>query len=170
MKPVILFFLLINSVSTHVVQSRGPATDGLRVEVRTNSRHVHLTGEIVVTVFFRSPKKTVTMWNAFGWGAGLYLQVLDSSGHEVRNDFVQMFHPLRPDITGRNALISIGGDSFAGFDSQIQVKTLFPKPGGYTVKCVYSPPLPRDYFQGTTIWGEEDGPIESAGATVFVDK
>jgi len=81
-----------------------------------------------------------------------------------------MFHPLPPDRTGKNALISIGGKSFAGFDSQIMVKTLFPGPGKYTVKCTYSPPLPRDYFHGHKIWGKEDGPIESASVPIFVDK
>src|SRR5258708_3885930 len=171
MKPVIVFLMLINSVFSQVVHG-ATAAPGLRVEIHTSSSRVRLPDEIAVTVFFRSPEKDITMWNALGWGAstGLYLQISDSSGHEVRNDFVQMFHPLPPDRTGKNALISIGGKSFVGFDSQIPGKTLFPGPGRYTVEAIYTPPLPRDYFQGSTIWGKEDGPIKSARVTVFVDK
>ena len=172
MKAAIVFLALINSALSQGAHSVKPASGELSIEVRTNSNRVRVTDEIVVTVVFRSPEREITIWNALGWGApaGLYLQVLDSSGHEVRNDFVPFLHPLPPDRVGKNALISIGGRVFAGFDSQISVKALFPGPGSYTIKCLYSAPLPRDYFQGSTIWGKEDGPIESAGVPVTVDK
>lgn len=168
-----MLFLVFSGLTFAQTTQPGKATSGaLRIEVRTSSARVRMNDEMVVTVVFRSPEKDITIWNALGWGAptGLHLQISDSSGHEVRNDFVEMFHPLPPDRTGRNALMSIGGESFAGFDSQIQAKTLFPEPGRYTIKCLYHPPLPRDYFQGHTIWGKEDGRIESAPASIYVDK
>lgn len=150
--------------------SEKTGSDRLRVELRASASRVRLTDEVMLTVFFRSPEREVTIWNALGWGApaGLYLQVLDASGHEVRNDFTPFFHPMPPDETGKDALISIGSKSFAGFDSQIPAKALFPGPGRYTLKCRYSPPLSRDYFKGHTIWGKEDGAIESSPVTVDV--
>jgi hypothetical protein len=172
MRAAILFLVFVSSASSQVAQSARAASVGLRVELRTSSRRVGMTGDIALSVFFRSPEKEITIWNALAWGApaGLYLKVSDSSGHEVRNGFAPFYHPLPPDLTGRGALISIGEDSFAGFDSRIPAKMLFPGPGRYTVKCVYRPPLQRHYFQGTTIWGTEDGPIESAGVAVLVEK
>jgi hypothetical protein len=173
MRAAIVFLILMNSAFGQVVNaSKETSAEGLTVEVRMSSSHVQLTDEISVSVYFRSPEKEITIWNALDWGApaGLHLLVLDSSGHEVRNDFVQMFHPLPPDMTGRDALISIGGNVFAGFDSQISAKSLFPWPGRYKIKCLNSPPLPRNYFQGHTIWGREDPPIASAGVPVLVDK
>jgi hypothetical protein len=125
-----------------------------------------------LTLLFRSPEKDITIWNALGWGeaTGLHLQVSDASGNKVQNDFVEMYHPLPPDKTGKDALITIGGDIFAGFDSQIPAATLFPGPGRYTIKCFYHPPLSRNYFQGHTIWGNEDGPIESTSVSVLVER
>jgi hypothetical protein len=131
-----------------------------------------LKDEMVVSVFFPPAEEDITIWNALGWGAsaGLYLQILDWSGREFRNDLVQMFHPPPPDRTGKNAPISIGGNSFAGFDSQILVKALLPGPGRYTARCLFCPPLPRDYFQGRTIGVKADAPIESAGVPALVDQ
>ena len=94
---------------------------------------------------------------------------MDSSGREVKNDFVAFYHPLPPDETGKDALISIGAGSFAGFDSQTPAKALFPGPGKYTLKCRYIPPLPRTYFKGHTIWGKEDGAVESPAIPIVVD-
>jgi hypothetical protein len=172
MKSVMAFLLLICSALSHAPTLLGQtAHGGLRVEIRTSSSHVHLADQIGVTVLFRSPERAVTIWNALGWGAsaGLHLQILDSSEHEIQSDFTQMFHPLPPDRTGKGALISISGDSFAGFDTQLPVNLLFPKPGKYLLRCLYKSPLPRDYFQGGTIWGTEDGVVESAGVVVLVD-
>ena len=170
MKLAILFLILTSSALGQLAASTG--SDRLRIELRASARRVAMTGNVDLAVLFRSPEKgAVTIWNALDWGApaGLYLQVLDSSGHEVRNDFAPFFHPLPPDENGKDALISIAGGSFAGFDSEIPAKLLFPGPGRYTLKCRYSPPLPRDYFKGHTIWGKEDGAIESAPVPVTVD-
>jgi hypothetical protein len=171
MKLVIVLLLLIGSATSQVTHS-AQTSDGLRVEVRVSSGRVQMTGEIALSVFFRSPGKEITIWNALAWGApaGLYLRVLDSSGHELRNNFHPFYHPLPPDLTGRGALISIGEDTFAGFDSRIPAKMLFPGPGTYMVKCIYSQPLPRNYFKGMTIWGKEDGTIESLEVPVSVDE
>jgi len=172
MRAAAVVFLVL--ISSAFAQSAPPAndTDGLRIELRTSSNRVKMTEEMVVTVFFRSPEKEITIWNALAWGApaGLYLQVLDSSGREVRNEFAPFFHPLPPDLTGKRALLSIEGRVFAGFDDKISVKVLFPKPGKYTLRCHYDPPLPRHYFQGHTIWGKEDGPINSVRVPVLVDE
>ena len=168
MKLVIIFFVVI-SVSSSQIAGVENIADRLKVELAVSSRQVDLKDEVVVTVFFRSPKKVATIWNALGWNAstGLSLQVLDRFGHPVK-EFVQMYDVLPPDETGKKALISIGGDVFAGFDSHIPAKLLFPGPGRYTLKCVYSPPLSRNYFRGTMIWGKEDGTIESPGVAVSV--
>ena len=169
---VVAFMLLSQPLFGQVVPAhRGQATNGLTVELRTGASRAHLADKLVVSVFFRSPRRSVTIWNAFGWNAqaGLSLKVIDASGHQV-SEYYEMGDYAPPDLSGRNALVSIGFDSFAGFDSRIPVDELFPGPGAYTLKCVYRPPLPRDYFKGNTIWGPEDGPIESAGIKVTVTK
>jgi hypothetical protein len=168
-----MFVLLTSGVFGQVTQLKQEITrDGLTVELRASSNRVQLTGEMVVTVFFRSPRTVTTIWNALGWSGstGLYLQVLDSSGHEVKSHYPPPYDVMPPDETGKDELISIGGDSFAGFDSHIPAKMLFRVPGRYTIKCIYSPPLPRNYFQGNTIWGKEDGAIESAGVSISVEE
>ena len=172
MKFVMLFFLLAINASAQSANLARTSSDQLKIELRANARRVRITDEIVLTVYFRSPEGEVTIWNALGWGApaGLYLRVLDPSGHEVPNNFAPFFHPLPPDKSGKDALIAIGGRSFAGFDSQIPVKALFPGPGRYLLKCRYLPPLPRDYFRGQTIWGKEDGLTDSAAVPVSVDE
>jgi hypothetical protein len=173
MRAAVALLVLISTASG---QAGAPPTEtaahGLRLQVRTSSTHLRMTDEVVLTVLFRSPENDITIWNALGWGpdGGLHLQVSDAAGREVRNDFVEMYHALPPDRAGRNALMTIGGDIFAGLDSLIPAATLFPKPGRYTVKCFYHPSLPRDYFHGHTIWGKEDDPIESASVAIFVDK
>jgi hypothetical protein len=171
MKLAIILFVLVNCAFAQSADADEAASRRLTIEVRASSNSVRMTNDVTLAVFFRSPERVVTIWNALGWGApaGLYLQVLDSSGREVRNDFAPFFHPLPPDQTGKGALISIGGSSFAGFDSQIPAKALFPGPGRYVLKCRYSPPLSRGYFKGHTIWGKEDGVIESAAVPVTVD-
>src|SRR5882724_446135 len=162
-KTAILFLCLINSAFGQAANSTKIASHGLKVEIQTSSSRVHMTGEIAVTVYFHSPDVEVTMWNALAWGvpAGLFLRVFDTSGHEVHTKFAPFYHPVPPDLTGKAALITIGGMSFAGFDSKIPAELLFPKPGKYIIRCLYDPPLRRDYFQGQTIWGTEDGPTES---------
>jgi hypothetical protein len=171
MKAVMLFMLL-GSVALCQMTSKaeGPST-ALRTELRTSSNQIRMLDEVVVTVFFRSDKE-ITLWNFLKWGApaGLYLRVLDSSGREVQNTFAPFLHPLPPDLTGKDALTTIGGNVFTGFDSRIQAKTLFPKPGSYRLYCLYSPPLSRHYFQGQTIWGKEDGTVESSPVSVTVDQ
>jgi hypothetical protein len=130
-----------------------------------------MSDKITVSVFLRSPDKTTTIWNAlwFGIPSGISLQVLDSSGHEVPQVVVPVY-PIPPDPDGKSEFISIGGREFAGFEEESKVKWLFPKPGRYTLKCSYYAPLARDYFHGITIWGREDGFVESAAVTVIVDK
>jgi hypothetical protein len=170
MKLAILLLILTSSALGQVAAEKA-GSDRLRIELRTSASRVAMTENLNLTVFFRSPERgMVTIWNALDWGApaGLYLQVLDSAGREVRNSFAPFFHPLPPDENGKDALISISGGSFAGFDSDVPVKMLFPGQGRYTMKCRYSPPLPRHYFKGHTIWGKEDGAIESPAVTVEV--
>lgn len=171
MKLTIILMALLSVGFGQAARSEKTAAGALQVEIRTNSDHVHTNGEIVVTVLFRSPGKEISVWNALDWGApfGLYLRVLDSSGKAVQNEFSPLLHPFPPDLDGKDALISIGGSVFAGFDSRIAVKSLFPKPGRYTIHCLYVPPLSRNYFRGRTIWGKEDGPVSSIGAPVFVE-
>jgi len=170
MKAAIACIVLMSSAFSQVAHSRTHPSAGLSVEVRASSTQVEMTEEIALTVIFRSPEKEITIWNALGLGApaGLSLKVFDSSGQEVQNDFAPFYHPVPPDETGKHSLLSIGGNIFAGFDSRIPANTLFPKPGRYTVRCVYRPPLPKNFFQGRTIWGAEDGPIVSPGVAVTV--
>ncbi len=150
---------------------RGNFVNKLTVQLRSSSDHVRLGDDVLISVFFRAPRGSVTLWNAFGWSSstGMSLRVMDTSGHQVK-EFTQMFDVLPPDESGNGALITIGGDSFAGFDSHIPATSLFVKPGKYTLKCVYTPALPRDYFHGNTIWGKEDGAIGSRELVIFVDK
>jgi hypothetical protein len=76
---------------------------------------------------------------------------------------------LPPDPGGKNALISIGGMTFAGFDSHFAASELFPHAGSYTIKCIYNAPLSRNYFEGRIIWGKEDGVIESVPVSIVVE-
>ena len=173
MKSALVFFALLGSAFSQAVPSAQAKPQALKLELRTSSRHVRMSDDITVSVLFRSPDRVTTMWNAFSWGvgSGFQLEVFDSSGREVEGSSVHMFfHPMPPDLTGKDALISIGGNEFAGFDSEFPVKDLFPRPGRYTVGCSYTAPLRRNYFQGRTIWGTEDGTVESPAITVVVDK
>lgn len=174
MRPVLALVIFMGSILiAHGIPPAGrESAAGLKIELRPISPHVRSTEDIIVTVLFRSPEQDTTIWNALGWSpsTGLSLQVFDSTGHRVSTDFLSTFHPLPPDRGGKNALITISGASFAGFDSRIPARLLFPEPGHYTMKCVYESTLPRDYFHGTTIWGKEDGPIESTVVSVSVDK
>ena len=170
MRIALIFMVIISGAFGKVAKAqKGSGTDGLIVELRVSSHNVRLTDDVVTTVFFRSPKKEVTIWDALGWNAstGLSLEVLDYPGHQIK-EFLQMYDLAPPDETGKGALMSIGGNTFAGFDSRIPAKLLFPRPGRYILKCIYSPPLPRKYFQGSSIWGKEDGTIESAGVPILV--
>ncbi len=169
MKLAVIFIVIIVAFSQIAKAQTVNRADRLIVELTVSSHHVHLADDVVTTVLFRSPKKGVTIWDALGWNpsTGLSLQVLDRSGHQVK-EFFQMYDLAPPDETGKNELLSIGWDVFAGFSSHIHANLLFPGLGRYTLRCVYSVPLSRDYFQGSTIWGKEDGPIESAGVTVWV--
>lgn len=170
MRIALIFMVIIGGAFSQIARAqKWDKTDRLVVELRVSPDHVRLADEVVVSVFFRSPKKAVTIWDALGWNAstGLSLHVLDRSGHLVK-EFSQMYDLAPPDVTGKNELLSIGWDVFAGFDSHIPAKLLFPGPGRYILKCIYSPPLPRNYFQGSTIWGKEDGTVESAGVPILV--
>jgi hypothetical protein len=113
----------------------------------------------------------VTLWNAFGWNvmSGLSLVVMDASGRQV-TEYYDMGDYAPPDPTGRGAVVTIGFETFAGIDRRILATGLFPGPGTYTLKCIYRPGLPRSYFTGITIWGREDGAVESAGLKVSVSK
>jgi len=164
-------FLILSSITLAQAAPPGKIPSGaLIMQLRASSARVQMNDEMKVSVFFRSPD-TVTIWNALWWGGstGLELEIFDSSGRQQKHA-VAPSEPIPPDLTGKDALISIGGNVFAGFDSQFVVKELFASPGRYTMKCVYTPPLPRHYFGGRTIWGREDGQIESAPFSIFVDK
>jgi hypothetical protein len=131
MRIAIAFLALLCSALSQVPNSAKNATDGLLVELRTDSDRVRMSDEIVVTVFFRSPAKEITLWNAFGWGAtaGLSLRVFDSSGHKVHNNFLApFFHPLPPDLSGKDELISISGSVFAGSTREFWRMSCFPSP------------------------------------------
>lgn len=170
MKAAMIFLLLSSITFGQTGAADKSPSAALRIELRTSSVQVRMSDEIVVSLFFRSPDKTTTIWNALFWAGstGLELQVFDSSGHRLEHTVVP-YEPMPPDLTGKDALISIEGDEFAGFDSQFAVSELFPRPGSYTIKCIYSPRLTRHYFKGHTIWGREDGRIESAPVSVFVE-
>lgn len=171
MRLAMIFVVIIGGAFSQVARAqKGNSANRLNVELRVSSHHVHLTDDVVTTVFFRSPKRSVTIWDALGWNpsTGLSLHVLDRSGHQIK-EFYQMYDLVPPDETGKDELISIGWDVFAGFDSHIPAKLLFPGPGKYILKCIYTAPLNRNYFQGNTIWGTEDGTIESPGVAVWVE-
>jgi hypothetical protein len=138
MKAAILLVLL---GCTTFGQSQS-TTSALTIELRSTSVHLRMRDKIGLSVFFRSLKETTTIWNTLWWGGatGLELQVFDSSGHPVEHTVVPS-EPMPPDLTGKDALISIGGRSFAGFDSEFAVTELFPHVGSYTARCVYHPPL-----------------------------
>jgi hypothetical protein len=145
---------------------------GLRMELHTNATQVRLSDRLTLTVILRSPDRVVTLWNCFEWGymPGFVLHIFDSSGKDEGDNFFQESHPYPPDVEGLRDWISIGGNRFAGFDTDVTVKTTFRKPGKYVLKCTYQTLLSRDSVPGKTIWGKEDGPIESNEVTVFVAK
>jgi len=164
-------FLILSSITLAQTTQPGKAPSrALTIQLRASSARVQMNDEMKVSVFFRSPD-TVTVWNALWWGGstGLELEIFDSSGRQQKHA-VAPSEPIPPDLTGKDALISIGGNVFARFDSRFVVKELFPSPGRYTMKCLYTSPLSRDYFRGRTIWGKEDGQIESTPFFIFVDK
>jgi hypothetical protein len=171
MRIVIVLLTLVTGVFSQVSHSSPTAAPELKIEVRASSTRVRIGDDIVVTVLFRSPSRDITLWNFLAWGAsaGLYLKVFDASGREVQNHFAPFGEPAPPDLTGKDALLSIAGNVFAGFDDRIAVESLFLRPGRYRIKCLYIPPLSRDYFQGHTIWGKEDGPVESAELPILVE-
>lgn len=152
--------------------SQQVSNPGLKIELHTNATHLRSSDKVTLTVILRSPRQSTNLWNAFGWGptAGFRLYVLDPSGNEVQNNFAQLYHAMPLDPKGREELISIQANIFAGFDEDDTVAELFPKPGKYVLKCIYTAPLPRHFFKGVTIWGREDGTIESNEVTIFVDK
>jgi hypothetical protein len=164
-------FLLLSSIALAQAAPPGKIPSGaLTIQLRASSARVKMNDEMKVSVFFRSPG-TVTIWNALWWGGstGLELEIFDSSGRQQKHA-VAPSEPIPPDLTGKDALISVRGNVFAGFDSQFIARELFTSPGRYTMKCLYTPPLPREYFGGRTIWGREDGQIESKPISIFVDK
>ena len=172
MKRWLTILVLLGSALAQTTKPNTVRVDGVQVELRANTTRVAMKDNLSLTVFFRSSEKgEVTLWNALDWGspAGLYLDVVDSSGRNVPNDFAPFFHPLPPNQNGKGALISILRGSFAGFDSEIPVRSLFPRPGVYRLKCRYNPPLSRYYFKGYTIWGKEDGSVESTPVLVTVE-
>jgi len=148
------------------------SSGGLRMELYTNATQVRLSDRITLTVILRSPERVVTLWNAFEWGytPGFRLHVLNSSGKDEGDNFFQGAHPVGPDEKELRDWVSIGENRFAGFDTDVPVKAIFRKPGKYVLKCTYTAPLPRNYVPGKTIWGKEDGPIESNEITVLVDR
>jgi len=106
MKAAILLLLL---VSITFGQSR-PRQSALTAELRASARHLRMSDEILVSVFFRSAKENTTIWNALWWSGstGLELQVFDSAGHPVEHTVVPS-EPMPPALNGKDALISVGG-------------------------------------------------------------
>ena len=170
MKPAMLLLLLGCVAYGQTLSTTKSASAPLRIELRTNSVRVRMTDDMLVSVYFRSPNETVTIWNALWWGGstGLELWVFDSSAHRLQHAVVPS-EPLPPDQSGKNALISIEGSAFAGFDSHFAASELFPHAGSYTIKCIYNAPLSRNYFKGRVIWGKEDGVIESPPVSIVVE-
>jgi hypothetical protein len=166
MKTALFTFLLAMSALGQT------SNRNLKIELRSQSQQVHLLDTLVLSVIFRSPEGDITLWNAMGWGsaAGLSLMIEDQAGHKINTDLISLYNPLPPDPTGRASLLSVHGHIFAGFESQIPVKMLFSRPGKYRLKCSYLVPLPRGYFKETTIWGREDGRIQSAEISITVEK
>jgi hypothetical protein len=148
------------------------SNSGLRMELHTNATQVRLSDRIILTVILRSPEGVVTLWNAFEWGQepGFLLHVFNSSGKDEGENFFQGAHFLGPDEKELRDWVSIGGNRFAGFDTDVPVKAIFRKPGKYVLKCTYQPIFSRDSFPGKKIWAKEDGAIESNEITVFVAK
>jgi hypothetical protein len=169
--PTLSMLLVVGAALNPIILLGQIGSDGLKIDLHTSASRVHLKDHLVLSLFFRSPDKEIRVWDAFGWGpsAGLHLQIADSSGHEIPTDFFELFHPLPP-RSGDGSQITIGRSAFAGFDSGFPVKLLFPKPGRYVIKAIYKPPLPRNYFLGNPIWGEEDGQIESPRVKLIVKK
>lgn len=123
------------------------------VELRVQDSHVGMGDDLLLATVFRSREGRVTLWNSFGWNSasGLQLQVLDPNGRKVKS-YNDLYDILPPSESGAGDLVSIGGNNFVGFESWVPVKFLFPKPGQFLLKCTYTPPLPRLYFPGITIW------------------
>lgn len=171
MKTALLVLLFGGFCFGQNVLTARSAPAPLTVEVRTNSSRVRMSDKIFLSAYFRSPDKVLTIWNALWWGGstGLELVVVDSSGHKSQPP-LSPIDPMPPDLTGKDALISLGGrDVFAGFDSWFAASELFPHAGTYTIKCRYKPPLPRNYFKAHTIWGREDGLVESRPISILVE-
>jgi hypothetical protein len=116
MKTATLLLLLVSASFGQTGSAGKSPSPALTAELRTSSSQVRMSDDLVLTVLFRSPDKDITIWNALGWGVsgGLYLHVRDSSGREVENGFADFFDPLPPDLTGKGALITIGGMSSPG--------------------------------------------------------
>lgn len=172
MRAAAILVLFLSRLSfTQAASSTKSASPALITEVRASSVHVRMSEDIVVSVYFRSPHKTTTIWNALWWGGstGLELGVFDSFGHQFQ-PAMPPIEPMPPHLTGKGSFLSIGGRTFARFDSRFAVSYLFPQPGSYTIKCTYRPPLGRNYFKGHAIWGREDGVIESAPLSISVEK
>ena len=142
----------------------------LTIELRALDSHVRMGDGLSLSTVFRCREGSVALWNALYWSSalGLRLQVLDRNGSEVKS-FAPPIDPIPPSDSGAGDLVSIGGSTFVGFDSQIPANILFPKPGRFLLKCIYTPPLPRGYFPRITIWGNEDGRIESPPIEILVE-
>jgi hypothetical protein len=169
MKTALVVLLLLAGTFGLAARPAYEDSDGLQLELRTDATQVHLNDYIHVTVFFRSPSKEITLWNEFSWGvnAGLDLKVRDATGKEVHTSLTIV--PNDPLPPGNDSWLSIGGNVFAGFDSRIPASTLFPKPGRYTIRCIYIPRLPRNFNKGLTIWGKEDGSRHSNKVSIVVE-
>ncbi len=169
---LVLLAMIFCSWNCAQASSQQASSDGLRMELHTNATRVRLSDRITLTVILRSPERVVTLWNAFEWGftPGFRLHVFNSSGKDEGDNFFQGAHPGGPDDKDLRDWISIGGNRFAGFDTDVPVTAIFRKPGKYVLKCTYMTVLSRDSVPGKTIWGKEDGTIESNEIKVFVDK
>src|SRR5215469_12801002 len=99
-----LLLLVSSTFGQIALAQKEVATRTLNVEIRVDSNNVRFADDILVSIFFRSPDRVTTLWNAFGWGgsAGFYLQVSDADGREIKT-FTEAYDVLPPDETGRDA-------------------------------------------------------------------
>jgi hypothetical protein len=168
MKTALLVLALLTGAFGQASRPTNADGQGLQIELRTDTPQVHIKDFIHVTVVFRSPSKEITLWKSFRWGVntGLDLKVRDATGKEVQTSLTIVPNdPFPPD---RDSWLSIGGSVIAGFDSRIPASALFPRPGQYTIRCVYTPRLPRNFLRGRTIWGTEDGTTQSPKVPIQV--
>jgi hypothetical protein len=173
MKAAALFALIVAVSLGGMAQ---PSSGNVKVppptiELHARDCHIRLGDDLYLSMVIRSRERSVTIWNSLGWwnyNSGFGLQVLGADGREMKR-YYDPYEIIPPSESGAGELVTVGGNIFVGFDSKIPAKDLFTKPGRFILRCTYTPSLPRGYFPGVTIWGTEDGPIESPPLEITID-